>query len=384
MDFSESRNLIILLLVAGALILASRVGLFSPGGVKDAQEKIVQFWADYGRIILACLVAIIALLLLFAAYQAYSRWAMQNAIRERVAGGPTVQLLPRADAKPVQPERLQIWDRLAEALPHDEHISFELIGNEDSIGFYLHGSGDGITAAQTQFRAEWPGIFRKSCERDPALPDEGWKIWWVELAPTAYDISLRAAADDPLRAVLIETAGVVGHGRAMMQIVARRNFGARKLLGQKAFSARDDETPSKGVRAIRQDEARLYEERARTTFLDVSVRAVGVADTAERAQSIARSLSRAISAQFSSSGGVSVQPVRQGNDPACVVGRHLTPSATPWAAHDLAYLAHLSGSDLMQVAPRLASAPARYLPADPDMRLNPAAHKTAFLVGETK
>jgi hypothetical protein len=48
-------------------------------------------------------------------------------------------------------------------------------------------------------------------------------------------------------------------------------------------------------------------------------------------------------------------------------------------ASDLAFLAHLPGRDLMQLAPRLATAPARYLPADPEMRFDAGKHRTVFL-----
>jgi hypothetical protein len=55
--------------------------------------------------------------------------------------------------------------------------------------------------------------------------------------------------------------------------------------------------------------------------------------------------------------------------------------ACPWSAADLAQLAHLAGSDLLGLAPRLQTAPARYLPADPAMRFDPAVYRTAFLEG---
>jgi hypothetical protein len=39
-----------------------------------------------------------------------------------------------------------------------------------------------------------------------------------------------------------------------------------------------------------------------------------------------------------------------------------------WGGHELAFLAHLTGEDMLSVAPRLDVASARSLPADPAMR----------------
>jgi hypothetical protein len=198
----------------------------------------------------------------------------------------------------------------------------------------------------------------------------------VELVPASYEQAVRAATDDALRAALIELNGVLEDGRGLIQVIARRNFGARKQLGQKAFAARDEETASKGVRALRAQEAKELEARARATYLDVTLRAAGMADTPERAQGIARAIARAISASFE--GGNPVQAVRQGSDPRPLARREPGKAAV-WSANDLAYLAHMPGSDLLQVVPRLQTAPARYLPADPEMRFDPALHRTAFL-----
>lgn len=377
MDWSEARKNLLLLAVAGAFFFATRYDLLSPGGLKAVQEKLLALWSAYG---VFALVGLAALLTVFAGWKFY-QWRAQaayaRAILEAVASGPTLQLLPRADAKPVQPERVQVWKRLADALPHDEHISFELAGNQDGLGFYLHGSDEGMTAALTQFRAEWPGLFRKRVDSDPAQAGEGWQVWWVELAPGSYELPVLAASDDPLRAILIEVNGVMGQGRGLVQVIARRNFGAREQLGRKAFAARDEDTPSKGIKAIRAQEAKIYEERAQAIYLDVTVRAVGLADTRERAQGIARGLSRAIAASFG--GRNPLQPVEQGRDPARVLRREPARKMTPWSADDLAYLAHLAGSDLFQLAPRLSTAPARYLSADPEMRFDTFRHRTAFL-----
>ncbi len=333
-------------------------------------------WLAVGLVVLLAFVAVVVV---GRRLQQRRREAQRQAeIAQKVAAGPTVLLLPRADAKPRKLTDIQVWARLAEALPHDEHISFELAGNGDELAFALHGSEDGVRAALTQFRAEWPGMHRKAPEHDLAALPEGWALWWVELAPQRYDDDVEAVVAEPLRPVLIEINGVMGQGRGLLQVIARRNFGVRRDLGQQAFAARDVETPSKGVRALRSQDAKRLEKRARLTYLDATVRAVGMADTPERAQGIARGLARAVAASFDSRNPV--QPVRQGDDPEVVLARAPGQMA-PWAADDLAALAHLPDSSLLGLAPRLKTAPARYLPAAPEMRFNPARHRTAFLEG---
>ncbi len=359
------------------LVLAREFRWFTPSNLRRARRALGAVpWPLVigGALFLAALGG--AAVLAYRWKQRLDERARAEAIVRAVAQGPTVLLLPRADAARVDLSKVQVWARLADALPHDEHMAFEVAGNGDQIAFTLHGSENGVRAALTQFRAEWPGMHRKAAADDPAAPPEGWSIHWVELAPARFDEPVAAVTDEPLRAVFIELNGVMGQGRGMVQLIARRNFGARKQLGEMAFAARDDASPSKGVRAIRAQEARRFEERARKTYLDVTLRAVGMADTPERAQGIARGLARALAASFD--GRNPVQPVREGDDPQVVLAR--VPGQTmPWAADDLAAIGHLPGRDLLALAPRLRTAPARHLPAAPEMRFSPHGYRTAFL-----
>jgi len=294
-------------------------------------------------------------------------------------------LLPRSDWKPVDSGKVNLWARLADALPHDEHVSFELSGNDVDSFFGLHASNEGLRAAFTQIKAEWSGVQSRpvgtgepGIVEDPAFVSEGWSVWWCELAPTAWDQPIEALSDDPLRSVLIEINGVSGAGCGLLQVIAKRDFGVRKRLGQAAFSARDAVTPSKGVQAIRRQEAKTFEGRARKTFLQASIRTVGLADTPERAQVVARGLARAVAASFGASNPV--RRVAEGDDPERVSERRMG-KAGPWASDELAYLGHLVGGDMGAVAPRLQTAAAQSLPADPEMRIQPT-HDTARFAEE--
>jgi len=195
---------------------------------------------------------------------------------------------------------------------------------------------------------------------------EGWHIWWCECAPMTWDKPITPLSDDPLRAILIEIKGVMGQGRGLLQIIACNDFGTRKALGERAFAARADRPDNAGVRAIRTREAKEFEARAQRTFLQATVRTVGIADTLERAQGIARGMGRAVAASFGHSNPVRVQ--REGDDLTPVVERRMGLSAA-WGGHELAYLGHLVGSNMLGLVPRLRVASARSLPADPAMRV---------------
>ncbi len=293
-------------------------------------------------------------------------------IAEAVAVGPTIALLPRSDWKKIDPEGVQLWARLADALPHDEQISFEIGGSDLATFFAMHGSEAGLRAAYTQVKAEWPTAERRPLGSeeapDPAYLPDSWHLWWAECTPVQWNKPIESLTDDPLRSVLVELNGVTGQGRGLVQLVAKRDFGMRARLGNAAFAARDEVVDSKGIRAIRSQEAKELEKRARQTFLEVSVRAVGMADTPERAQGIARGLARTIAASFSYSNPIRV--MQEGQDPTRVAARAFGKRGI-WSADELAWLGHLVGGDMQHIAPRLQAAAAKSLPADPEMRIQP-------------
>ena len=347
----------------GFLGVSILVGTVSAGGV------VLGYWdwqtARWGWATLA------ALLLGLTGWQGY-RVVYRLWRRRKVAQGPTVLLLPRADLRPVDPSRLKLWARMADALPHDEPISWEIWGHQDQSGFALHGSEEGVQAAMTQIRAEWPGTHRRATSEaypDPAIPPEGWAVWWVELRPKRWDRPLTPSGD-PLRAILLELSAIQGNGRGLVQVILQRDYGTRRKLGRMAFRARNIETRSKGLRSAKTQEARILEERARQTFLRVTVRCVGMADTPKRAKGMARALARGLAAAFS--GENPLRWVRQGRNPRSVRERRMG-RAGPWTSTEVAYLAHLAGSNLAALAPRLLTAPARFLPASPEMRIPPHA-----------
>jgi len=308
--------------------------------------------------------------------RAWRAKAKREAIEARVMSGPTIFLLPRSDWKPVDPGKVDIWARLADALPHDEQISFEVGGSDTDLFFALHGSVEGVGAALTQFKSEWPGLQRRPAEPEPALLPEGWHIHWIELCPHDWKEPITSLSNDPLRALLVEVNAVIGHGRGLVQVIARNDFGTRAKLGKAAFAARAEQVKNAGIKALRTKEARGLEERAERTFLQVTVRCVGFADSQSRAEGIARGLARAVSASYGHQN--QVKPVKYGKDPLPVLQRCMGKSQA-WADDELATLAHLTGSDMLFVAPRLKTASAKSLPPDPEMRVTPLDVTAKFI-----
>jgi hypothetical protein len=114
--------------------------------------------------------------------------------------------------------------------------------------------------------------------------------------------------------------------------------------------------------------------------LQVTIRCVGIADSESRAQGIARGLARTVSASYGHRNPV--KPVRYGTDARPVLERRMGKSQA-WADDELATLAHLTGSDMLFVAPRLKTASAKSLPPDPEMRVTPMDVVAKFLEEKT-
>ena len=366
MDWSESRKLILLVLVALAIMAAARLDLLSPKGMQSFQVRLGVWWAGNHVRVWIGLASITLILSSFFAFKWWRKIQHAREIQQRVANGATIQLLGRSDWKPVDPANVNLWARLADALPHDEHISFEIGGSDTELFFALHGSEDGVRAALTQFKAEWPGMQRRPVEVEHAQVPPDWHLHWIELCPQDWKESITSLSSDPLRAVLVEVNGVLGRGRGLVQVIARNDFGTRAKLGRAAFENRAEKVENAGVKAIRTKEARGLETRAERTFLQVTVRCVGIADSQSRAQGIARGLARAVSASYGHRNPV--KPVKNGSDPQVVMERRMGKTQA-WADDELASLAHLTGSDMLFVAPRLKTASAKSLPPDPEMRV---------------
>jgi len=354
-----------LAMLALVFALGNKYGLFTSADARAELLMQITTWLHAYRI---WLIGGALMLTSFPVIKMMAKRRRAALIQKGVSEGPTLLLLPRSDWKPVDPGKVAIWARLADALPHDEQISFEVGGSDTDLFFALHGSEDGVRAALTQFKSEWPGLQRRPVETEPASVPQGWHVSWVELCPHNWKEPILSLANDPLRSVLVEVNGVIGQGRGLVQVIARNDFGTRAKLGSAAFNARAEKMQNAGVRAIRTKEARGLEERVQRAFLQVTLRCVGIADSESRAQGIARGLARTVSASYGHRNPV--KPVRYGNDPRPVLERRLGKSQA-WADDELATLAHLTGSDMLFVAPRLKTASAKSLPPDPEMRVSP-------------
>ncbi len=366
------------LFILGAILIAALYfDLLSPKFWKQNGPKLQTWVLENRQVLLIGAAALLFFVFALAIGIAMLKHARRAAIQRRVADGPTFLLLPRSDWRPVAPDKVNLWARLADALPHDEHISFEIAGSETEACFAVHGSEDGVRAALTQIKAEWPGVQRRPADPDPAAVPEGWSVFWVELRPHSWREPILSLADDPLRPVLVEVNGVIGRGRGLVQVIARNDFGTRARLGRAAFTARAGQVQNAGVRAIRTKQARSLEERAERAFLQVTIRCVGIADEKSRAEGIARGLARAVSSAYGHTNPV--KPARSGRDPRPVLERRMSRRSQAWADDELSSLAHLVGSDMLHVAPRLKTGSAKSLPPDPEMRVLPTDVTAKFV-----
>lgn len=345
--------------LAGLLLLSFSVGLFLFGAGRSRDMALsISSAMELGQWWLWGLIPA-----WFVASGGLIRLWQHRTRAARIAHGPTVWLLPRADLKPVDPAKVRLWARMGDVLPRGEWISWEVGGHQDDVRFALHASETALEQALIQVRAEWPGTHRRAAEPDPAHVPEGWHVYWVEVAPRDQDRSIESAGD-VVRALLLEVSSL-DRGRGWVQVLARPDRKTPRRLLRRAIQVRDQTSGSQGIRAIKTAEARALEKRAQEPFWWVTVRCVGIAPHAPSARAIAHRLARALIAGFT---GNPLRVVRKGRGSRPVVGRRMGRGG-PWAASELAYLAHLMGRDAQALAPRLRTAPARSLPAAPEMRV---------------
>lgn len=220
----DQKKMLGLGLVAAVMFLFMRI---DPSDVRAAGR-----WFKQGHWLAPTLVVVTVISSGFVGVKGYRLKKQRQAqaeITERIATGPTVLLLPRSDWKPVDPLKVNLWGRLADALPHDEQVSLEVFGNGLEIAFALHASENGLRAALTQIKAEWPGIQRRTVSDDPTHLPEGWAIYWCECVPAVWDRPVTSITPDPLRAALVELNAVMGRGRGMLQIIAKNDFGTKRI-----------------------------------------------------------------------------------------------------------------------------------------------------------
>lgn len=181
MTKNDSLKMLGLLVLGGLLMAALYFDVFTPKFWQETWPKILAWMQEYRTRLLVGGICGLILLVSVITGTVLLRRAKWHAIQQRVAAGPTCLLLPRSDWRPISPDKVNLWARLADALPHDEHISFEIVGSDTEVCFAIHGSEEGVRAALTQVKAEWPGVQRRPVQPDLAAVPEGWSIFWVEV-----------------------------------------------------------------------------------------------------------------------------------------------------------------------------------------------------------
>ncbi len=296
--------------------------------------------------------------------------------------GETVLLLPRPDAPPVTVSQVGLWARLAEIIPKDEHIAFELSGGALGVAFSIRATEGVARSIITQIMAEWPGTRVQRVERqeeDPLSPayrdreeeKEARPIrhaWWVEIAPASTEAPIEPNVPDPLMALLTEISRLPEGVRGGLQVLARGDPFTRRRLGRKAARLTAQRSAGKSLEQKRGEKG--LDQRAQRLFLEVRVLVWASAGTEEMARSVARSLARTLMAQFGPS-----NPLQQLAEGSGVPAAREFPlfGGRPWADNEISSIAHLVGRDGRGIAPQLKVAPAKPLPPSPESRVPPGA-----------
>ncbi len=351
-----------------------------------------QFKALMGNLpyIAAGAVALVALLILVLWWLKRRREAaaaaQQAKINQAVANGKTYLVLPRRDWDTVNAATVQLWARLAEALPAGEHCAFEVGGNNDVVMFTIHATEPTIAMILNQLQTEWAKVSRREVDgkktTDPLAPPDGWSTHYFEIGPQAADKAIVPAADDPLFAAFSFLAELPDTARGGIQIVARSNAAHRQRLSQQSVGMRAQSaaTPTQaGTRTAANKAAKAIEDRAAHAFLDAIIRVYVHASDQKAAQTYAQSLARIVCAQFGKSNTVSV--IGQGQQARALTGRVFAGQARPWSDTELGLLAHLTGKDAFSRVPMLQTASAVNLPPSPASRV-PASARIARIVGQ--
>ena len=300
-----------------------------------------------------------------------ARFKRLRAVDRAVAEGETWLLLRPIDARPVEVEKIRLWQRLAYAQPADEHFSFEVYGNSQSQGLALHASQHKVCTVLGEFFQEWPDLQRRPAgDADPALVPQGWHTYWVEVGPASAEKPIAISSQDPLLGILSEIANVPAPTRTVVQVIARLDRATRSRLGRMSERMRSSEAESAGQRYQHTRQARLLEERGKRVFLQAVVRVTALSPSPAEAHRTAVALANTVCSQFGPDNPVIILARSSARNPINLAARPITGGAIrSWADDEIAALAHLPGGDALKFAPLLSTGSAKSLPAKPDLRI---------------
>ena len=308
--------------------------------------------------------------LVWSRFDSQRRMAAQAEANAKVASGPTLVILPRPDWKRVEIGKVALWNRLADIL--NEHIAFELTGNEMDSFFTLHAAEGTIDDVITQMGVEWINVERRPLGNtpDPAQAHLGENVCWIELTPSNSDVSITPVGDDPLLAVMTYLAGLPDTARGLLQIVARPNAGHRATLQYKADQLRVAKTvegqTNKSYQAYlraetqkQKGESKDLEARLESSFFSVTIRCAIFDADPKLAEMRAKKLAKVVAGQFKASNPMKLSEVERKAEP---LQKRAMGTTGIWADNELAALAHLTGENALDLLPSLRTASAVNLP----------------------
>ncbi len=377
-----------------ALILTSGFPMITEIAGRDPESVPgIVLLSSLGYYVLRGAPVVLILLLLMNLWSIKRR---QAKINEKIkAGGVTYLILPRPDADPVIASQVTLWHRIALALPYYEHISFEMSGGEDGVGFSLRSANEEVARLiLSKIIAEWPGTQMRvaTAESDP-LPTEA---HFVEVRALKKDQPIVATTLDPMKALLSEIALLPKGVQAGLQVLVREDPFTRLKHSRKAdektrkkpdpkmgpiiINSGHGGTPTIRPSAEQQRHIRWLDERAQEAFVEVRLIIWAKASDTGSSARIAKNLAQTVAAQYHPNNKlIKGWRIKQGNVQARTFP---TFKGRPWVAGELGTIAHLVGSDGLLAAPALRVAPAKPLPAPPAVRITSDMSVMPYLLSD--
>lgn len=283
--------------------------------------------------------------------------------------GVTYLLLPRRNGQPVRATQVQLWRRIAEILPPEQHVSFEVGGGRGGIVFSLRAPSATLAReVVSKVLEEWPHTQVEQAEGYVPLPMVE-AVAWAEVCPQNREQPILLATPDPVGALLTQLAVLPDGVSGGMQVLVRADPYTDLRLSRKAarLTSKKPESGPYAYRPSAEEQRRVQEldQRARERFVEVRVLLWAAAADEAEARAWAQKLAYVLTGQFNQGTLLTGNRLQRGAEGMEALTARTFPLLTgmPWTTSELGALAYLPGRDGQIAAPQLRMAPALFLPA---------------------
>jgi hypothetical protein len=339
----------------------------------------------------------------------------QDAINQRAAGYITVSLAPRSDQKPVDPTKIDLWQRVGAYIERPDqmpspHLVVGWVGTQDSVYATMACPPELRQSLGVQLNSDFPNLDVVEVAATPGDVPEGDEdemmvspayylqqgaVHWQELVLSGDD-SLQVLSGDGLKrnglnnSLLSMLDGVPAGETWGLQILVRaapagRNNQIYQAVEQRQLASRGSAAQGAApITSIECEMLKAKEGKAAQTLFEVILRPWAVAAAPDRAQQIAELLSRLLLSHLKPPRGAGLQVSEQGQGGERIA-RYVWPTDTSpgvWGHQKLAGLFHLPGQDVAAVSAKIVTARARKLQPVPAIRrAKGQAHRDLLVLG---